>query len=266
MASTTSLPTTTREVATGEPSMENPTKDYLNTITKVQLQKHCRNIGLSNVWANKDQLMDMIMAHHSDEATPPCNTSSPSKGRSVNSTPNEEESDVSPHSESDSIVYPRDEPISTTSLCSESDSAISESSISTISKDSVPYESVMNHKRLECEIKKLYEWFEEKNSEIKHNYEEIKKMNASFQHLNERLTKLEETVHGGQHSDSVPAATQSDEPKNTTSLITNLNLRICELEKKVNVNVNTQAGDTNDVRQTPQPNHDSPVKKTSHSR
>lgn len=44
------------------PSLENPTWDYLfNSFTKIELQKHCRSLGLSKIWTTKDKLVDMIM-------------------------------------------------------------------------------------------------------------------------------------------------------------------------------------------------------------
>ncbi|KAK3879980.1 hypothetical protein Pcinc_014960 [Petrolisthes cinctipes] len=229
MASSTAVPAATCEEVTGEPSMENPTKEYLYNLTKLQLQKRCRNIGLTNVWANKDQLVDKIMAHHRDGAPSSCNTPSSSEDSSVNSPSSEQVSSVSLNSEGDS-VHPCSEPISAVSQCSERNSATSHNNNSTASNDSE--ESIVNHNRLECEIRKLYELFEIKNCEIKHTYEEIKKMNTCFHHLNARLARLEETVGGRRHSDSDPAITQNNEFRNTASLITNLSHRISDMEKK----------------------------------
>ncbi|KAK3865760.1 hypothetical protein Pcinc_028644 [Petrolisthes cinctipes] len=256
MASSTAVPAATCEEVTGEPSVENPTKEYLNNLTKLQLQKRCRNIGLTNVWANKDQLVDKIMAHHRDGAPSSCNTPSSSEGSSVNSPSSEQVSSVSLNSEGDS-VHPCSEPISAVYQCSERNSANSHGNNSTASNDSE--ESIVNHSRLECEIRKLYELFEIKNCEIKHTYEEIKKMNTCFHHLNARLARLEETVGGRRHSDSDPAITHINEFRNTASLITNLSHRICDLEKKVSEN--TQVGSTSDVRQSPQPDHESLIHK-----
>ncbi|KAK3880567.1 hypothetical protein Pcinc_014963 [Petrolisthes cinctipes] len=229
MASSTAVPAATCEEVTGEPSMENPTKEYLYNLTKLQLQKRCRNIGLTNVWANKDQLVDKIMAHHRDGAPSSCNTPSSSEDSSVNSPSSEQVSSVSLNSEGDS-VHPCSEPISAVSQCSERNSATSHNNNSTASNDSE--ESIVNHNRLECEIRKLYELFEIKNCEIKHTYEEIKKMNTCFHHLNACLARLEETVGGRRHSDSDPAITQNNEFRNTASLITNLSNRISDMEKK----------------------------------
>ena len=45
------------------PSLENPTWDYLfNNFNKIQLQKHCRSLGLTRIWTTKDKLVDMIIA------------------------------------------------------------------------------------------------------------------------------------------------------------------------------------------------------------
>ena len=47
------------------PSLENPTWDYLfHNFTKPQLQKHCRQLGLSKIWQTKEKLIDMIMRSH----------------------------------------------------------------------------------------------------------------------------------------------------------------------------------------------------------
>ncbi|KAK3893521.1 hypothetical protein Pcinc_002677 [Petrolisthes cinctipes] len=59
-----------------EPLLSNPTEDFLNkSFTKTQLQKHCRELGLTNVWVNKNALVEMLMEHasthsHSKEETP----------------------------------------------------------------------------------------------------------------------------------------------------------------------------------------------------
>jgi len=46
-------------------SLQNPTRSYLNeNFTKPQLQKHCRELGLTKIWVNKEQLIDMIMEKH----------------------------------------------------------------------------------------------------------------------------------------------------------------------------------------------------------
>lgn len=63
---------------TGKFSPDNSTKDYFNNLTKVQLQRPCRSTGLTNVWANKGQLVDMIIEQPIDGATSPTNSSSPS--------------------------------------------------------------------------------------------------------------------------------------------------------------------------------------------
>ena len=55
------------------PSLENPTREFLNAnYKKEDLQKHCRDLGFSRVWVNKDQLIDMILENHrnSEPAVP----------------------------------------------------------------------------------------------------------------------------------------------------------------------------------------------------
>ena len=48
-----------------EPSLENPTWDFLyDNFTKADLQKHCRRLGLANIWITKDKLVDKIMNDH----------------------------------------------------------------------------------------------------------------------------------------------------------------------------------------------------------
>lgn len=47
------------------PSLENPTWDFLYTnFRKIDLQKHCREIGIKRVYVTKDKLVDMIIEKH----------------------------------------------------------------------------------------------------------------------------------------------------------------------------------------------------------
>ena len=46
-----------------QPSLGNPTREYLQGVTKCELQKHCRMLGLGSVWVPKDKLIDMIMEY-----------------------------------------------------------------------------------------------------------------------------------------------------------------------------------------------------------
>ena len=56
------VPTTDNIPSDNAPSLENPTWDYLfHNFNKVELQKHCRNLGLLKIWTTKDKLVDMIM-------------------------------------------------------------------------------------------------------------------------------------------------------------------------------------------------------------
>ena len=42
--------------------MENPTREFLHeNFTVLELRKHCRHLGLTKVWVNKDTLCDMIL-------------------------------------------------------------------------------------------------------------------------------------------------------------------------------------------------------------
>ena len=44
------------------PSLEDPTWEYqFNNFNKIELQKHCRTLGLSKIWTTKEKLVDMIM-------------------------------------------------------------------------------------------------------------------------------------------------------------------------------------------------------------
>ena len=46
-------------------SLENPTPEYLNSnFNKVQLQKHCRDIGITKVYVTKAKLVEFIMEKH----------------------------------------------------------------------------------------------------------------------------------------------------------------------------------------------------------
>ena len=63
------------------PSLQNPTWDFLfNNFKKVDLQKHCLDLGLRKIWVTKDKLVDMIMAK-----------SASLKNSSTASSPNEQE-------------------------------------------------------------------------------------------------------------------------------------------------------------------------------
>ena len=44
-----------------QPSLSNPTKFFLKSLTKIELQKHGREIGVQKVWMSKENLIDMIM-------------------------------------------------------------------------------------------------------------------------------------------------------------------------------------------------------------
>lgn len=45
-----------------EPSLTNPTWEYLHSnFRKIELQKHCRELGLTKIWVTKANLIDMIM-------------------------------------------------------------------------------------------------------------------------------------------------------------------------------------------------------------
>ena len=46
-------------------SLENPTWDFLHSnFRKAELQKHCRDIGITKVWVTKEKLIDLIMEKH----------------------------------------------------------------------------------------------------------------------------------------------------------------------------------------------------------
>lgn len=65
MPSPSNAPKTSRNGDTSGPTLDNPTKEYLHSnYTKAQLQDHCRTVGLSPVWATKEQLVDTIMKQH----------------------------------------------------------------------------------------------------------------------------------------------------------------------------------------------------------
>ena len=74
-------------------SLNNPTKKFLNeNFTKTQLQKHCREIGIPNVWMNKDQLIDKIMEKHSSSTNSTTSTTTdghvPQDEQEIGETPN----------------------------------------------------------------------------------------------------------------------------------------------------------------------------------
>lgn len=49
------------EQPTVQPSLECPTREYLDKFLKPDLQKRCLELGMSNIWTNKSQLIDMIL-------------------------------------------------------------------------------------------------------------------------------------------------------------------------------------------------------------
>ena len=60
MASNNQLDATIGEVH--EPTLQNPTWNYLhNNFKKTELQKRCRELGLTKIWVTKEKLIDMIM-------------------------------------------------------------------------------------------------------------------------------------------------------------------------------------------------------------
>ena len=60
-------PTTSRI----SPSLQNPTREFLDyNYKKTDLQKYCRDIGISRVWTTKAQLIELIMARHTSSQSP----------------------------------------------------------------------------------------------------------------------------------------------------------------------------------------------------
>ena len=48
--------------------LQNPTREYLQeNYTKPQLQKQCQLLGLRSIWVRKDDLVDMIIDHFSEQ-------------------------------------------------------------------------------------------------------------------------------------------------------------------------------------------------------
>ena len=46
-------------------SLRNPTWEYLHSnYTKIDLQKHCREIGITQIWVTKEKLIDKILEIH----------------------------------------------------------------------------------------------------------------------------------------------------------------------------------------------------------
>ena len=229
---------------TSEPSMEHLTTEYLNKFTKEQLRKYSRKIGLKSVWANKVQLVEMIMDKHNEGAASPCSTSHSNENDSIASPTNESESD------NESEVHPSLELNCATPQDSDNNS------VSPSESDSNPgneqQDSVVYRKQLECELNNLRKLLQVLTHKIEHSNEEIKKMSASFIHLNTRVNRLE----GNVSQDQCDAST---EDRNTVS-IRSLSQRVSDLEGRASDN--TQAsGNTSIVSQTTQPSHVPLVKK-----
>ena len=48
-----------------EPSLSNPTWEYLNEkFKKTQLQKICMDMGITKVWVNKNELINKMLEKH----------------------------------------------------------------------------------------------------------------------------------------------------------------------------------------------------------
>ena len=41
--------------------IENPTREFFNKFKKVELQKHCRQLGITDVWHTKQQIVDILL-------------------------------------------------------------------------------------------------------------------------------------------------------------------------------------------------------------
>ena len=55
----------TRNVETTDPCLERPTSEFVHANhTKVQLQKICRDLGLTKIWVTKEKLIEMILQYH----------------------------------------------------------------------------------------------------------------------------------------------------------------------------------------------------------
>ena len=122
MSSSTPTIQKTQVINATEPSMDNPTPEYLHKLTKVQLQKHSRKLGITNVWAKKEQLVEMILAKHNIETTPPCSAPSPSKrsGAENHSSDRNRLTSFSSDNASESVVHSRGDPSSAASQGSDS--------------------------------------------------------------------------------------------------------------------------------------------------
>ena len=50
--------------------IENPTREFFNKFKKVELQKHCRQIGLTDVWHRKQEIVEMLLrTYRTQEST-----------------------------------------------------------------------------------------------------------------------------------------------------------------------------------------------------
>ncbi|KAK3869583.1 hypothetical protein Pcinc_025107 [Petrolisthes cinctipes] len=65
---TTTVPTTPQQHGNSEPSLACPTVEFLKNYTVSVLREHCRDLGLTNAWCTKGELIDKIMNHtHSSD-------------------------------------------------------------------------------------------------------------------------------------------------------------------------------------------------------
>lgn len=79
-----------QEQPSPEPSLQLPTRENLSKVHKADLQKRCRELGLTKIWVNKDQLIEMIINNtpsptQNQDAVPPVANALPSLDNTMTS-------------------------------------------------------------------------------------------------------------------------------------------------------------------------------------
>ena len=169
-----STPATQVSETPPEPSLECPTREFLDkNFRKPDLQKRCRELGITSIWTSKNNLIDMIL-----NKSPP--SSSDFEATQQNTSPSDDTQPPSTHSEAEHTP-PHD--------------GFTEMNMHDITKSIKTITSKLEVKDMEIELL---------NTEIKTAY-------ATIELLQKRVTELEQkNINEEQHAsveNSIPSST-----------------------------------------------------------
>lgn len=166
-----------QEQPTAEPSLQLPTKEFLEKSLKSDLQKRCRELGINNIWTNKSQLADMIL----EKLRSVPNDTLPSTTPSNN---------VIAPSSNDSTPTHADTGHEGLDLLSDSVLSSSPNDNSPIHADNTEHEE-LNLLHIAREVKMMKSKLETKDMEIELLNAEVKAAYHTIEHLQQRVTELE---------------------------------------------------------------------------